>query len=245
MKRHIIITTFIISLLINACSKKTGEEYSEDFISQVDSIHNLINEKCKTSELDKNPLQFFAINSYNHMNRIVIHMEAEGFDEKKLYSEIQDYKAKLIDNSPNDSLISNFNDLLCYSYEDFNLKEIDRIRKNVLVAQYLFLNDMYTTIVKLENKEDITPYLIPIKSDITDNQQMEAFIIVPDPRMTKLIFHSPDSIEYDDRREIFIYVSAHTNKAIDSIKVEAQIQNSKTNQIEQINLTSVYSIDIN
>jgi len=205
-----ILISFI--LLIYGCD---GYRHEYDVLkSKIDLVKLNLDKLNSDSVLHNSPMQLFALNTDVRVNNIIKELKSKTPDQNHVFNEIALLKKSLTDHSLNDSLIDIYNSLLSFNTDKLSKRNIQKIEINILSAQYIFIREMFLAISRLNNNEENLPYIIPLRTQIKRGEEMEAFIIIPNPKITKLVFLSPDSIKYDDRKDRFIYLSGFTNNFI-------------------------------
>jgi hypothetical protein len=235
-----LIIILVMLLLIVKC--KEQEKNAEGLKYKIDESFRQLNNINNNPAFQKSPMYLFALNSNIKANNIINELKQKGNDTIILLKKLRLFKKDLITHSYNDSLISKYENLL--TSEDFKSTKKARLEleNNVLKANYLFINDMLNSLKKLQNNQEKLPYIIPLNTEIYGTQAMEAFIILPEPQNSKLVFIYPDSIKYDCHRNYFIYLSGKPHGMKDSILINILIKKSEFKD-ERILLKTYYKIN--
>lgn len=229
---------FILIVLFIGCESHNKKEIKELRINIEESL-NQIKEIENNLELQKSPMEFFALNSNTLSNWLINELGQNDINTDKIFSKLELLKRSLITHNINDSLIEVYQDLLTLNEDKIVRKSKIELEKKILKANYLFINEMLNAIKRIRNHTEPWPYIVPIKTNISTDELMEAFIILPDPKNTKLIFVAPDSLKFDARKANFIYLSGKPSSQKDSILVEAIIKKDN-GQDERIKLKKYF-----
>jgi hypothetical protein len=232
---------FILVIILFSLSCKEQEKNIEETKYKINETLGHLNNFERNSDLQKSPMQLFALNSYISANNVINEINQDGKDTADLSKKIELFKMDLITHSYNDSLIQSYENLLTIRNFKSSKKARLELENKILKADYLFINDMLDAIKKLENNQEKLPYIIPLKTEIYKDQAMEAFVILPNPQDSKLIFIYPDSIRYDSHRNHFIYLSGKPHGIKDSVMLYVIIKKGGFDN-EQIVIKTFYRI---
>jgi hypothetical protein len=229
----------VILLLVLRC--KEQERNIEELKYKIDECFGLLNNIESNPDFQKSPMHLFALNSNGRANNIINELKQTGNDTLTISKKLRLFKKDLITHSYNDSLINKYEDLLTIKNFKFSKKARLELENKVLKANYLFINDMLNALKRLQNNQEELPYMIPLNAEIYEPQAMEAFVILPKPQDSKLVFIYPDSLKYDGHRNHFVYLSGKPQGIKDSILINVIIKKSEFED-EQIVLKTYYKI---
>ena len=215
-------------------------------IKQIEELNYDVNETLKKlsdlgvdPSIKNSPFHLFSENSKTLSERLISEIGKKDPDKGIIKHNLDFLKNDLITHSINDSLKLLYDNLLGITEIKLTRKSRLKLKISILKAQQMFISEMLNAAIRLQTNAEPLPYIIPVKTELLNNEEMEAFLILPDPVNTRLVFLAPKYLRYDSHRKNFIYMKGEATGDKDSICVEAIIKN-RGNQREHLLLSAYF-----
>lgn len=239
---------FISSLFIMvvACTDTTDnvvkdKSNNQHLIDKTEMIWKGITEFDKDSTLNESPMRLYAKGFNTITIRAIKMLKNDTIDSEIIFDEIIRLRYRANTHGIKDSITEEIDAILTFKvgvgYTD------QEIKRRLLKANYLFMNEMLMALVRIKKHEETLPYMMSGGKKLLKNQDMDAVIVIPEVGIVRsIIFTSPDEpMMVDYHRSHFVWALAKPRSKKDSISALIELKGD-TNQRKHITLTKHYEV---